>query len=356
MKLVKKFDSYVKKGNAVADLKNFKFKFEKTGYERGYQVTWCPDANIRNVLIGGDSSGTATYHEFITARAMYESSCIAVSYSMVQEAGLSSDDTRYISFTDSDTLDAEPLLNHLVQSTATIISRIWSCETIEKNLRADMAEHGHLSKQIIRAFFGVKRRQQVTLFQLNLPIDRRIALLNECIKICNVNKKWANNQRNVIDSAVAIRAYKRIVSDPCGVHRVHDIDLLQRETQYFPEALEHAININGYIDEWAKNVNFDSTLPPEESTIHSVAQDSQHRGPTVHIQKLTYAHRHTQKSFWFMTINEAFSDSFWKEWISAIDDMRFCFGLSAKSNAFAHLAKKGLFLPLVIKMYTMHYQ
>jgi hypothetical protein len=76
----------------------------------------------------------------------------------------------------------------------------------------------------------------------------------------------------------------------------------------------------------------------------------------VHIQKLTYAHSHTQKSFWFMTINEAFSDSFWKEWISAIDDIGFCFGLRAMHTYVAHLPKKGLFLPLVIKMYTMHYQ
>jgi hypothetical protein len=62
-------------------------------------------------------------------------------------------------------------------------------------------------------------------------------------------QKRANNQRNVINSAVAICAYKQIVSDPCGVNRVHEIDLLQWETQYFPQALEHAININGYIDE-----------------------------------------------------------------------------------------------------------
>jgi hypothetical protein len=208
---------------------------------------------------------------------------------------------------------------------------------MKKYLRADMAEHGELSKQIIRALFGVKRRQKVTLFELNLPIGRRIALLNECIKICNVNKKRANNQRNVIDSAVAIRAYKRIVSDSCGVDRVDNIDLLQRETQYFPQALVHAININGYIDEWALNVNFDSSLPPEESPRRSVAQDN-HRGPMVHIQKLTYAQSHTQKSFWFIAINEAFSDSFWEEWISAIDDMRFCFGLSAKSNAYVRCA------------------
>jgi hypothetical protein len=44
MKLVKKFESYVKKGNAGADSKKFKFKFEKTGCKRGYRVTWCPDA------------------------------------------------------------------------------------------------------------------------------------------------------------------------------------------------------------------------------------------------------------------------------------------------------------------------
>jgi hypothetical protein len=43
MKLVKKFESYVKKRYAGAESKKFKFKFENTGGKRGYRVTWCPD-------------------------------------------------------------------------------------------------------------------------------------------------------------------------------------------------------------------------------------------------------------------------------------------------------------------------
>lgn len=45
----------------------------------------CPgvtSANLCNVLIGGKSNHTATFEEFIRARADYDASCIKVSYSI----------------------------------------------------------------------------------------------------------------------------------------------------------------------------------------------------------------------------------------------------------------------------------
>jgi hypothetical protein len=53
MKLVKKFDSYLKNGYAGAHSKNFKFKFENTECKRGYRVTWCPDAHTQELVSGG---------------------------------------------------------------------------------------------------------------------------------------------------------------------------------------------------------------------------------------------------------------------------------------------------------------
>jgi hypothetical protein len=41
-----------------------------------------------------------------------------------------------------------------------------------------------------------------------------------------------------------------------------------------------------------------------------------------------------KKSFWFMTINNAFSNQFWDQWISAINEMRFCVGLRGKQEVF----------------------
>jgi hypothetical protein len=47
-----------------------------------------------------------------------------------------------------------------------------------------------------------------------------------------------------------------------------------------------------------------------------------------------YNNGNEKKSFWFMTINNAFSNQFWDQWISSINEMRFCVGLRGKQEAF----------------------
>jgi hypothetical protein len=154
----------------------------------------CPgitSANLRNVLLGGKSSGSASYNEFIAARATYEAPCVEFAMSMSWRPVFRHDSNNLDSmfqFTDSDSMSEKKIIDHLIMSTRIIITRIWSEEKIQKYIRDSGKDvpAGTLSKQVVRALFGVKRRQQIQLYKLNMPIHRRIALLNECIKVCNV--------------------------------------------------------------------------------------------------------------------------------------------------------------------------
>jgi hypothetical protein len=184
-----------------------------------------------------------------------------------------------------------------------------------------------------------------------MPIHRRIALLNECINVCNISTNNGDSQYANIDETVVTRAYNQIVVDPYGMCRVHNLNL-QEETQKFPLALKEAIACHGYIDEWALKVQFNTTLPriipkptkkceKQKRNIDPNHQESEKDGPAVSIKNITYLDQDDKKqSFWFLTINNAFSDSFWDQWTSAIDQMRFCVGLGGKQNAFVRCASR----------------
>jgi hypothetical protein len=284
--------------------------------------------NIRNVLIGGHSSGTATYQDFITARALYEASSIEVALRLEEET------KDMLVFTKSTILEADKVLHHLIRSTAIIINRIWTPEIIKKYVKQSPEEVGILPKTVIRVLFGVKRRQKIALYKLNMPLHRRIALLNECIKVCNVLTPTTNAGFYAkIDKNVAIRAYKRVVEDTRGQERDRiDICLYTKE---FPTALKKAIKVNGFIDEWAYTVNFDPTLPQmdiEDESPYTKRKSNvlcEQASPDACIKTFTYQkdNKVNQSSFWFMSVNNSFLDSFWAEWIAAIDQMRFCIGL-----------------------------
>jgi hypothetical protein len=291
-------------------------------------------ANIRNVLIGGESSGTASFSELITARALYDAPFSGVVMKMSESRAQAVLPTDFIpiSFTLSDSMSESKIIDHLVMSTGIIITRIWSPETIQKYVRGqgETEEPRNLSRQVIRALFGIKRRQQVKLYKLQMPIHKRILLLNTCIQICNTTTKTSKNRRPaIIDVLVAERAYQRIIVDPFGTKRPNDIEL-PHLLENFPIALENAIEAHGYIDEWALKVNFDATIPPHSCCKKRKIQNA----PKVLTKKITYNEEGVIKSFWFMTITNSFSDPFWKAWTTAIDEMRFCVGLGGKGNAF----------------------
>jgi hypothetical protein len=98
----------------------------------------CPginSSNICNVLLGGHSSGTATFSELIIARAMYEAPCVNVSMSMGATQGSVSrprNNQDRFQYTDSESMHETKIIDHLVLSTAIIVSRIWSEDTIQK--------------------------------------------------------------------------------------------------------------------------------------------------------------------------------------------------------------------------------
>jgi hypothetical protein len=117
-------------------------------------------ANIRNVLIGGHSSGSATYQELIIARAYYEASSKKISLS------LSGDHT----FDESQIMDFDLALDHLIESSTIILTRIWSTETISTYISRTKDGSRNLSKRAVRALFGCGRRQKVSLYKLNMPI------------------------------------------------------------------------------------------------------------------------------------------------------------------------------------------
>jgi hypothetical protein len=268
------------------------------------------------------------------ARVEYDAPC-----SKVEHLTLNNDGSRPISlYTQAPKYDVETfLLDRMQESTYIITQRIWSEDVQNKYIRkaADIPT-GMLQKSVIRALFGVTRKERVAVYELQLPLDLRILLLNECIKICKVAKITpTNNQSSKITEAVAIRAYKRIVSDKKGATR-EDIDLF-KETMDFPSALANEIQKNGYIDEWAERVNFDHT----EITPHLAKEkkktkkdDSSGCITAPKVKQYFFNRGHSTQKFWFMTIDNAFSKDFWDTWITALDEMRFCVGLGGKSDAY----------------------
>jgi hypothetical protein len=96
----------------------------------------CPgltSANIRNVLLGGNSNGTATYEEFVQARAEYDASCIKATFSI--QTGIGSNQQQSKLFEPAERLDVEKIIDHLTRSTSIIIQRLWSLKMQQKYLK-----------------------------------------------------------------------------------------------------------------------------------------------------------------------------------------------------------------------------
>jgi hypothetical protein len=104
---------------------------------------------------------------------------------------------------------------------------------------------------------------------------------------------------------------------------------LATATSKFPDALISAIETNGYIDEWVSTVDFNPNVFPPSA----YKKQKQTERPIVKKQNFIYG-KNKEKTFWFMSIDNAFSDPFWDCWISAINKMRFCLGLGGKSEAY----------------------
>jgi hypothetical protein len=202
-----------------------------------------------------------------------------------------------------------------------------------------------LQKSVVRALFGVSRKERVALFELQLPLPLRVSLLNECIQICKLGKPGKNNQSSKITEEVAVRAYNRIVGDRTGKN-LKEINLC-KETIGFPKELADAIDNNGYIDKWASQVQFDHTMHITSHRRNNNDKDDKARrnnndkddkaASRDSVPKVTtklFEYGKEGKLFWFMTIDNAFSNDFWREWIRAIDEMRFCVGLRGKGDAY----------------------
>jgi hypothetical protein len=88
-------------------------------------------ANIRNVLIGGHSSGTATLEEFVHARAQYDASCTKLTYLIESKT------TPNAVFSHSKKISVDAVVEHLRVSTQIITQRIWKPE-MQKKIRMEM--------------------------------------------------------------------------------------------------------------------------------------------------------------------------------------------------------------------------
>jgi hypothetical protein len=191
-------------------------------------------ANLRNVLLGGKSTGKATVDEFVQARVEYDSPIRSLSQSpfrqdnpfLVHTSKTRKTDQKRIHFSSAISMNKTHLINHLVLSTSTIINRI----------------------------FGIRRKQTVQLVKLQLSIQRRIALLRACANICHV---VSNTDATYITENIAKRAYQRVIQDPFGAFRPSiEIEIY---TKKFPACMEKAANSYGYIDEWANKCSFNAT-------------------------------------------------------------------------------------------------
>jgi hypothetical protein len=298
----------------------------------------CPgvtSANIRNVLIGGTSTGTATWAELIVARAEYEVSCSTATFSIAKLDSTIDKLQPSTKFAIADPIDTNSIIEHLIRSSQIICSRIWSEQIQQKYIKKNskQPQHGFLSKAVIMALFGIKRHQSMdqdkyALFELQLTIQKRIKLLNECITVCNVSSTKGSSV--TITEVIAQRAYNRIVGDPCGSKR-SKLDLVVA-TKNFPIALTHAIEQFVFIDEWASIVGFDATIPIKNRRQKKL--NGEHGKKSIVKTYIVPYGKKKEKQFWFMTIDNAFSDSFWDTWTTAIDQMRFCKGLGGKADAY----------------------
>jgi hypothetical protein len=98
----------------------------------------CPgvtSANIRNILIGGASTGTATWAELICARVEYEVSCSTATFS-IATADSKIDQLQPSSiFAIADPIDTNTIIEHLIRSSQIISRRIWSEQVQRKYIK-----------------------------------------------------------------------------------------------------------------------------------------------------------------------------------------------------------------------------
>jgi hypothetical protein len=89
--------------------------------------------NLRNILLGGQSSGTASIKEFIQARAEYDFPMRSLSLSLYHhkdpfwfDCDKQSINQQHIYKSPANIFNEKELISHLVQSTYTITTRIWT--------------------------------------------------------------------------------------------------------------------------------------------------------------------------------------------------------------------------------------
>jgi hypothetical protein len=98
----------------------------------------CPgvtSANLRNVLIGGASTGTATWAELICARVEYEVSCSTAIFSIAAVDSKINQLQPSTKFEIADLIDNNTIIKHLIRSSQIIISRIWSVQVQRKYIK-----------------------------------------------------------------------------------------------------------------------------------------------------------------------------------------------------------------------------
>jgi hypothetical protein len=170
----------------------------------------------------------------------------------------------------------------------------------------------------------------IYLWELDLSFSKRKAILNECIDICNV---LPNDQSPLVTKKVASRAYNRVVKDPCGKNRAI-VDIAEA-TKNFPRALERAIQHYGYIDVWAKSVDYNPSYALHKANKLKPKSGTSSDIPDVNIQLFEYGgKRLPKKSFWFIMISNSFTEPFWAELMSGLDNLQFSAGLGGKQNAY----------------------
>jgi hypothetical protein len=167
---------------------------------------------------------------------------------------------------------------------------------------------------------------------LDLSFPTRIALLNECINVCNV---LPNRLSPHLTKAVAVRAFNRIVKDPTGKCRPR-LDI-SKQTDGFPLTIRNAVCKNGFIDKWAEKLSYNASMVFHKSNNVDlvVLENEDCCNPQVEFRHFEYnSTPNHKKSFWFISITNSFSDSFWDQLTTGINELRFCTGLGGKHNAY----------------------
>lgn len=264
--------------------------------------------NLRNTLLGGETSQCSTFQELLHTRMFYEGR-----YSLITNPLDQTNNDQYMYMND--------LKQHLCVSTCTIVTKIFP-----QHIQRLFMTHGNKLKQpsVVLYLYGISQKEQsqrLDIRSLQLSLRTRIDVLQECVKIHHEH----THASRFINNKIAKMAYSRIVTDPQGTSR--PTINLNHFARNFPIVISHAIYTHGLIDQW------------HEPSIYKIWRGTNFQeSPSCSHKHIEYytdkGNKSSKKTFWVIVIDQAFTQPFWDEFTNAIENLKFLAGIRGKNDLY----------------------